>query len=74
MTADRVWDDGMSLRDYFAANAMPEFISAIYAAVEAGALTLEDDNEVINAAATKAYAMADAMLMARDVRTSPSKP
>jgi hypothetical protein len=48
---DQVLDDGMTLRDYFAARAMQALLS-----IQGG--TLEKDAEV-------AYKMADAMLKAR---------
>jgi hypothetical protein len=49
------FDEGMSLRDYFAAKALPRAIEEMWA-------TSED----INQAATLAYAYADAMLKHRD--------
>jgi len=51
---DHRWGHGMMLRDYFAAKALPSFIS----------LTTCDEEE----AARRAYAYADAMIEARKVK------
>jgi hypothetical protein len=56
---------GMTLRDYFAAKAMPPMIAAgrLHHGIERGPLTdVELDAEI----ATQAYAIADAMIAERD--------
>lgn len=56
--------DGMTLRDYFAAKALPALIDAFYeAAINAGRLDEFCPNDV----AGQAYNYADAMLQAREV-------
>jgi hypothetical protein len=61
--------EGMSLRDYFAAKAMP----ACYAEYCAHANLQGYDEDWKMGVALDAYAMADAMLKARDV-VSPANP
>lgn len=51
-----------TLRDRFAATALPEFIRAIFAVVSSGNVTCDNDDTAMSVAAEKAYAMADAML------------
>lgn len=54
-------NDGMSLRDYFAAKALPALIAPVYSDIGTNFFTEADaDNR-----ASLAYAMADAMLAAR---------
>ena len=56
-----VWQEGMTLRDYFAAKAMQGLISSI-GQWSAGTPNLEFSDSV----ATDAYWIADAMLKARE--------
>jgi hypothetical protein len=55
---------GMTLRDYFAAQALPAMILKVYEAAHAGA-PIGNDGQVVAVAASKAYLAADAMLAAR---------
>jgi len=59
------YQDGMSLRDYFAAAALPQSIQHIREAIERG-VSPKTSNDVPEAAARLAYQMADAMLAHRD--------
>ena len=52
------YKDGMTLRDYFAAKAMQEFISSTKS-------NSKDDADVMHINARYAYLMADAMMEAR---------
>ena len=56
------WDQiGMTLRDYFAAKAMPQLIQIIH-----GNHASIGSNEGMKSAAEAAYGVADAMLKARE--------
>lgn len=55
--------DGMTLRDYFAAKAMQVILQSQY---EDGIYVADDDNDSEQMCARSAYIMADAMLMARE--------
>lgn len=57
--------NGMTLRDYFAAQALPSVIALIYKAIELGATKLEGDENALKEAAIKAYIAADLMLEVR---------
>jgi hypothetical protein len=60
------WETGMSLRDFFAAQAMSEFIRLLYMIPD----RFENDTHTASVAAHKAYAMADAMIAARPPQES----
>jgi hypothetical protein len=55
-TIHRGWQSGMTLRDYFAAKALPELVRT----------ALDLDHEIWDATARHAYLVADAMLKARE--------
>lgn len=59
---------GMSLRDYFAAKALPAIISASSAGQHSAGVArgMPPDATIEDAIAADAYAIADAMLLARD--------
>ena len=59
-TADQVFEPGMTMRDYFAAKAMAAQIVAV------DGLDRGNNNQALDLAAFS-YAMADAMLQARDL-------
>lgn len=54
--------DGLTMRDYFAAKAMPEFIALYVPITNKG----ETPKEALRTIAEASYNMADAMLKARD--------
>lgn len=54
---------GMTLRDYFAAQAMQVILQSQY---EDGIYVADDDNDSEQMCARSAYIMADAMLMERE--------
>lgn len=56
---------GMSLRDYFAAAALPPILKQVYHALEAAGASTDD---VFGIAATASYEAADALLAAREVK------
>jgi len=56
---------GMSLRDYFAAAALPAIISGVCAGQHHAGM-LEGETSVVPAMARNAYEIADAMLKARE--------
>lgn len=58
-------NDGMTLRDYFAAKAMHVFIDRLYNLTKDGMMISNGDTGIAEVAAYKAYAMADAMIKAR---------
>lgn len=58
-------EDGMTLRDYFAAKALPEFISLVPTEIWNQGQGLEGKNDNALMAAKAAYRMADAMIAAR---------
>jgi hypothetical protein len=60
-TPDGGGESGMTLRDYFAGQALPSIIVA----VSAGQHTLHPDRQAPDSFALDAYAIADAMLLAR---------
>lgn len=60
-------EGGMTLRDYFAAKVMPESLREFHAFVNDGG-QIPDNWRV--GIALEAYAMADAMLIARDADTT----
>ena len=57
--ADKYCDPGMTLRDYFAAKAMPGLMSRNWSDFKG------TDDELIQVWATSSYAIADALLAAR---------
>lgn len=60
-------EGGMTLRDYFAGKALPECLHEFYAFLREGNQVPEDWRTGV---ALDAYAMADAMLAARDTDTT----
>lgn len=60
-------EGGMTLRDYFAGKALPECLREFYAFLSEGNQIPEDWRTGV---AMDAYAMADAMLAARDTDTT----
>ena len=58
-----VTQEGMTLRDYFAAKAMQVILQSQY---EDGIYVGDNDNDSEQMCARSAYIMADAMLMARE--------
>jgi hypothetical protein len=63
VAADLEWTCGMSLRDYFAAQALP----AMVAVVSSGTHNPTSDGSIEDAMARDCYRLADAMLRARKV-------
>jgi len=55
--SERVWDEGMDLRDYFAAQAVPAIVTH--------ALT---HSKTAHFVAREAYDVADAMMAAREIK------
>lgn len=58
VTADRMWDQGMDLRDYFAAKAMAGLLANGFAF---------SDSKALGVLTRGSYEIADAMLRARSV-------
>ena len=58
------WSTGMTLRDWFAGQALPALMAKAYKVLE-GTLGLEDGITVFSVASKAAYRCADAMLEAR---------
>lgn len=67
--SERFASPGMTLRDYFAAKAMPHFLAeGPDSAPTTGGRFFRNDDEWRLAVAVDAYRMADAMLKAREAK------
>ena len=64
-----VWQEGMDLRDYFAAKAMQSHIGLAGSSMAKELEEINPDSFMIDHIATVAYKMADAMMEARNGNT-----
>jgi len=70
LNADKTWigsgSDGMTLRDYFAARGMETLMTKVVSELESKHRSIEVAQKITNVYASMCYAMADAMLKARE--------
>jgi len=60
------FDTGMTLRDYFAARGMETLMTKVVSELERKHHSIKDAQQIQNVYASMCYAMADAMLKARE--------
>ncbi len=60
------FDTGMTLRDYFAARGMETLMTKVVSELESKHRSIEVAQKITNVYASMCYAMADAMLAARE--------